>query len=278
MGRLALRKGEGEGEGLFEKLARAGGEPLTLVLPPSPRGEAREIGRGLLCIAVVIGLTARGNDREHEHPDDIDEVPVVTDCAKRGETTVFEITDKSYTEHDQQGKQTEADVQSVEPSKREKCRREKIQADGHAALKEMPVFQSLPDDENASEHNRRDEPSLHFPEFVCTQARFGPPNRKAARKQADAEDAGLKHVQLLRPGPALRSRIVKKVREDQHSEEACFGNDESEDAGFDFVRSKSVDRSSYGYDRIRTIGVRIIPERTSAANRRKRMEILMRRR
>src|SRR6266496_1974506 len=60
MGRLALLKGEGEGEGLFEKLARAGGEPLTLVLSPSPRGEAREIGPGLLCIAVVIGVTARG--------------------------------------------------------------------------------------------------------------------------------------------------------------------------------------------------------------------------
>ena len=55
-------------------------------------------------------------------------MPVVTDCAKRGETTVFEITDKSYTEHDQQGEQTKADMQSVEPSKREKCRREKIQA------------------------------------------------------------------------------------------------------------------------------------------------------
>ena len=58
MGRLALLKGEGEG--LFEKLARAGGEPLTLVLSPSPRGEAREIGPGLLCIAVVIGVRARG--------------------------------------------------------------------------------------------------------------------------------------------------------------------------------------------------------------------------
>src|SRR4029453_10852522 len=218
------------------------------------------------------------NDREHEHPHDIDEVPVVTDCAKRGETTVSEITDKSYTEHDQQGKQTEADAQSVEPSKREKCGGKKIQADGHTALKQAPVFQSLPNDENASEHNRRDEPSLHVPELVCTQARFGPPDCKAARKQADAEDGRLKHVQLLRTRPALRSRIVKKVREDQHSKEACFGNDERKDAGFDFVRSKSVDRSSYGYDRIRTIGVRIIPERASATNRRQRMEILMWRR
>src|SRR4029450_1247892 len=199
------------------------------------------------------------NDREHEHPHDIDEVPIVTDSAKGGETTVFEITDKSYTEHDQQGKQTEADVQSVEPSKREKCGGKKIQADGHTALKQAPVFQSLPNDENASEHNRRDEPSLHVPELVCTQARFGPPDCKAARKQADAEDGRLKHVQLPRPGPTLRSRIVKKVREDQHSEEACFGNDERDYPGFDFVRSKGVDRSSHGYDGIRTIGVRIMP-------------------
>jgi len=114
----------------------------------------------------------------------------------------------------------EADVQSVEPSKREKCRREKIQPHGHAALKQMPVFQCLADDENASEHNRRHEPSLHFPELVCTQARFGPPDCKAARKQADAEDGCLKHVQPLRPGPALRSRVIKQIGEDQHSEEA----------------------------------------------------------
>jgi hypothetical protein len=37
-------------------------------------------------------------------------VPVVTDSAERGETTVFEITDKSYAEHHQQGQQTEADM------------------------------------------------------------------------------------------------------------------------------------------------------------------------
>src|SRR5262249_34847254 len=80
------------------------------------------------------------NDREHEHPDDIDEVPVVTDSTESGETTVFEITDKSYAKHDQQGKQTEEDVQSVEPSKREKRGGEKIQADGHAGLKQAPVF------------------------------------------------------------------------------------------------------------------------------------------
>jgi hypothetical protein len=67
-------------------------------------------------------------------------VPIVTDSAKRGEMTVFEITDKSYAEHDQQGKQTEEDVQAVEPSKREKCGGEKIQADGHAGLKQAPVF------------------------------------------------------------------------------------------------------------------------------------------
>src|SRR6266487_1428650 len=160
-------------------------------------------------VAVSSDQRPEVNDREHEHPHDIDEVPVVTYCAKRGETTVFEITDKSYTEHDQQGKQTEADVQSVEPSKREKCGGKKIQADGHTAL---------------------------------------------------------------------RSRVIKQIGEDQHAEEACFGNDESEDAGFDFVRSKGVDRSSYGNDRIWTIGVRIIPERTSAVNRRERMEILMWRR
>src|SRR4030095_13765278 len=218
------------------------------------------------------------NDREHEHPHDIDEVPVVTDCAKRGETTAFEVTDKSYTEHDQQGKQTEADVQSMKPGKREKCGGKKIQADGHTALKQAPVFQSLADYENASEHNRRDEPGLHFPEVVCPQAHFGPPDCKAAREQADAEDGRLEHVQLLRPGPALQSRVVKKVREDQHSKEACFGNDESKDAGFDFVRSKGVDRSSHGYDWIRTIGVRIIPERTSAVNRWERIEIFVGRR
>ena len=54
MGRLALGKGEGESEGLFEKLAREGREPLTLVLSPSPRGEAKKTVAGLLCIAVVI--------------------------------------------------------------------------------------------------------------------------------------------------------------------------------------------------------------------------------
>src|SRR4030095_15386750 len=80
------------------------------------------------------------NDREHEHPHDIDEVPVVTDSTKRGEMTVFEVTDKTYAEHDQQGKQTEEDVQSVESSKREKCGGKKIQADGHATLKQGPVF------------------------------------------------------------------------------------------------------------------------------------------
>jgi hypothetical protein len=166
----------------------------------------------------------------------------------------------------------------VEPGKREKCGGKQIQADRHAALKQGPILQTLPDDENSSEHNRRDQPSLHFPEVLCVQANFGPPDCKAARKQTDAEDGRLKHVQLLRPGPALRSRIVKKVREDQHPEEACFGNDESDYAGFDFVRSKRVDRSSHGHDWIRTIGVGIIPQRTSAANRRERIEIFVRRR
>jgi hypothetical protein len=41
MGRLALRKGRGEGEGLpLDKSISANARPLTLVLSPSPRGEA----------------------------------------------------------------------------------------------------------------------------------------------------------------------------------------------------------------------------------------------
>src|SRR5262249_59878521 len=132
------------------------------------------------------------------------------------------------------------------------------------------------DDENAFKDNRRDEPSLHSSEVVCPQAHFGPPDCKTARKQADAEDRGLEYVQLLPSRTALRRRVVKQIREDKHSEEAEFGNDERHHAGFDFVRSKGVDRSSHGHDWIRTIGVCIIPERTSAVNRRERIEILLR--
>src|SRR5262249_7453360 len=181
------------------------------------------------------------NNRKHEHPHHIDEVPVVTDSAKRGEMTVFEVIDKGYAEHDQQGKQTEEDVQSVKPSKREKCGGEKIQPDSHTSLKQAPVFEALAHDENSSEPNRRDEPSFHFPEVVCPQAYFGPPDCKAARKQADAEGGRLKHVQLLRPRPALRSGIVKKVREDQHSEEACSEIINGINAGLGFVGRKGFD-------------------------------------
>jgi len=41
-GRLSLRKGEGEGEGFFRQVARAGPEPLTSILSPfaQGRGEA----------------------------------------------------------------------------------------------------------------------------------------------------------------------------------------------------------------------------------------------
>jgi hypothetical protein len=42
MGRLSLRKGEGEGEGSFRHLGGASFKPLTSILSPSPRGEATE--------------------------------------------------------------------------------------------------------------------------------------------------------------------------------------------------------------------------------------------
>jgi hypothetical protein len=42
MGRLALCKGEGEGEGLFLTTFYGDSKPLTFVLSPSQRGEAAE--------------------------------------------------------------------------------------------------------------------------------------------------------------------------------------------------------------------------------------------
>jgi hypothetical protein len=41
-GRLSLRKGEGEGEGVFRQVACAGPEPLTSILSPLPKGEAKQ--------------------------------------------------------------------------------------------------------------------------------------------------------------------------------------------------------------------------------------------
>jgi hypothetical protein len=42
-GRLSLRTGEGEGEGCSQRVVPSGGlKPLTLVLSPWPRGEAKQ--------------------------------------------------------------------------------------------------------------------------------------------------------------------------------------------------------------------------------------------
>ena len=49
LGRLSLRKGreEGEGRDLLRQMTRVALEPLTLVLSPSPRGEATECVSGI---------------------------------------------------------------------------------------------------------------------------------------------------------------------------------------------------------------------------------------
>src|SRR5215813_14146483 len=167
-------------------------------------------------------------------------------------------------------------MQSVESGECKECGGKKIQTDGHTALKKSPVFHPLPDDENRSEHNRRREPGFHFSVLVCVQSDFGSPNGEAARKQAETEDGCLQHVQVLRAGSALRRRIIKQICENESAEEAQFRDDERHHARFVFLRPKRVDRSSYGYDRVRTIGVHVIPERPSAANWRERIEIFMR--
>ena len=42
-GRLSFRKGEGEGEGCSRRVVLPGGpEPLTLILSPWPKGEAKQ--------------------------------------------------------------------------------------------------------------------------------------------------------------------------------------------------------------------------------------------
>src|SRR5215472_5960038 len=156
-------------------------------------------------------------------------------------------------------------MQAVESSESKKSGGEKIQTNGHAAPVQSPIFQSLTEDENRSQHNSRCEPRFHFALVVSTQSDFGSPDCKAAHKQADAENAGLEHIQKLRAGPAFRCRVVKKIREDQHTEEACFGKDERDYPGSVFFRPECIERASHWYHRIWTIGVRVIPERSSAA-------------
>src|SRR5581483_2180607 len=102
----------------------------------------------------------------------------------------------------------------MEPGEREKRGSEEIQTDAYTALVETPVFQSLPDNENASEQDRRGEPCFHFPWFVSVQTRFRSPDGTTARKQTDAEDAGLQHVQLLCPRSSARRRVIEKKRDD----------------------------------------------------------------
>src|SRR6516225_5535544 len=138
-------------------------------------------------------------------------MPVQPNRAKRRQVSVFVSASESDPEYYQQREQTEAHVQAVKAGEREKCRGEKIQADGHTALIQTPVLHSLTDDENSSENNRCSQPCFHFPLFVCSQSGLGAPDCKTAREQADAEDSCLEHIQLLRARPALRCRVIKEI-------------------------------------------------------------------
>jgi len=60
-------------------------------------------------------------------------MPVQADGPERRQVSIFERAAKGYAEHNQQRKQTHADVKPMEACEREECRGEKIQTDCHTS-------------------------------------------------------------------------------------------------------------------------------------------------
>src|SRR5579864_6537807 len=142
----------------------------------------------------------------------------------------------------------------------------------------MPVLESLAANKNPAEHNSGAQPANHLSLIVVAEAGLRAPDRKAARKKTNAEQPSFEQVQRVGVQAGLRAGVKKKKSKNQHAEKATFRGDERNDARLVFLRFELVNFSFASNNGIGTIGIRDIPERPAAANRRQRTEILMRRR
>ena len=153
----------------------------------------------------------------------------------------------------------------------------KIRIHIDATLEETPIFESLADDENAAEHNRRASHANHRA-IVIAQAALRTPDREAAGKQADAEKAGLEQIQIVGARSGLRvSRCNREKRESARRKKPVSEMMKATTLAL-FFSGEVVDLSFVPTIGSGRSGLRDIPQRATAANGGQVMKIFVRRR
>ena len=140
----------------------------------------------------------------------------------------------------EQRDQADADVEAVEAGEREKRRGEQIRARRCTPLlNRAPVFESLADDEDAAEQDRRREPARSSRR--CLPRCSADSERQIVKLLANRHRLKMPVLSRFRScgaGSGLRRGVVIEKREDQHAEEAGLRKDEGEDAGLVLLRRR----------------------------------------
>src|ERR1700681_3323905 len=153
-------------------------------------------------------------------------MPVADRGCERGFAAQSKITSRLEPEKNQKRTQTEEHVQTVKAGESEECGREKVCADIDSGLKQLPILESLANQEDASERDGEREPTKHGAAMLFAQGNLGSPKRETAREKAKAENQRPPHGEFLRAGAGLRPGVKIQIREQENRKEPGFGKDE----------------------------------------------------